>query len=165
MIGAPEQEQIYTALVERAKRERAFETTLSVDDLHTIFARQAELDTSEDLPVLLPDFKAEITPDGTFHLYAPYTIDVDKKSLIIEGSARNNEEGILTDEVGITVTPNTLRERVIQAFEGKSDLPNFVKLIIEDAFKNEITVPRLWIDNNRLGIVVKLSQEKTTNFQ
>jgi len=153
----PTQRQIYADIVERAKRERAFETTLSMDDLHTIFERQAKLDTSEDLPVLLPDFKAEITPDGAFHLYAPYTIDVDKKSLIIEGSARDNDEGILTDEVGITVTPDTIRGRVIEAFEGKSDLPNFVKLTIEDAFKGEVTIQRLWIDKNRLGIAVKLN--------
>lgn len=165
MTEASEQGQIYTTLVERAKRECVFETTLSMDDLHTIFDRQAKFDTSEDLPVLLPDFKAEITPDGTFHLYAPYTVDTDQKSLIIEGSARNNDEGILTDEVGITVTPNTLRRRVIEAFEGKSDLPNFVKLIIEDAFKGEVTVQRLCTDKNRLGIAIELSQQKTTDFR
>jgi hypothetical protein len=156
MTETPDQGQIYMEVVERAKRERVFSTTLSMNNVREIFSRQAKLDTSGDLPVLLPDFKAEITPGKTFHLYAPYTIDPDKKSLIIEGSARNNNQGTLTDETGITVIPDTLRARVIEAFEGKSDLPNFIKLIIEDAFQGEITVQKLWIDNDRLGITIGL---------
>jgi len=160
ITGTPNQEQMFTDLVERAKRERVFNIALSMDDIRKIFSRQAELDTSGDLPVLLPGFKAEITTDKAFHLYAPYVIDADKKSLIIEGTARNNDQGILTDENGITIMPDTLRDRVIGAFEGRSDLPNFIKLIIEDAFKNEITVQRLWIDNDHLAVAIKLSQKK-----
>jgi hypothetical protein len=146
----------YADLVERARREQTFSTTLSMSDIKYLFSRQAELDTSEDLPVLLPDFKAEIIPENTFHLYAPYTIDADKKSLIIEGTANNNNDGVLTDKVGITVLPDNLKDRVIAAFEGHSDLPNFVKLIIEDAFRGEIAIKRLSVEGISLGITVEL---------
>lgn len=154
MIENNEQEYLYADLVERVKREQSFSTILSIDNIYQIFLRQAIMDTSGDLPVLLPEFKIEITADNKFSLYAPYTIDADKKSLIVKGTAENNNEGILTDDIGITVLPDSQRKSVIDAFDGKSDLPNFVRLIIEDAFRG-VAVNKLWVTKEGLGVTLE----------
>lgn len=142
-------------LIERVRNEGRVEISLTAGDIHAIFAQQAENDRSDDLPVLLPGFKVEIN-QGILHLRAPYTIDEDKKPLTFVGTARNNDKGVLTDNTGVTVIPETLKGRVLEAFECKLlDLPHFVKLIIEDALGGEATVEKLFVDGDNLGVVLK----------
>lgn len=160
MTERPQSIPLYEQLIEKVEKLGRVETTLTPDEMHLIFARQAEADESGDLPVLLPGFYVVIKQDE-LHLHASYTIDEDKKALTFDGSAKNNEKGILSETTPIRVTPDTLRDRVVDAFDGTLDLPNFIKLITEDALKGGVTVGRLFIDGDKLGMVL----EKNTNAE
>lgn len=155
MAEIPQPVPLHTQLIERVRNEGRVETSLTAEDIHALFAQQAEVDESGDLPVLLPGFKVEII-QGILHLHAPYTIDQDKKPLTFDGTAENNEAGILADNTGVTVIPEALKGRVLEAFDCKLlDLPNFVKLIIEDALQGRATVEKLFIDGDNFGVVLE----------
>lgn len=158
MTEIPQSVPLHVQLIEKVRIQGRIEISLTAEDLRTIFARQAEADESGDLPILLPGFRAEINK-GIFHLHAPYTIDSDKKLLTFDGIAKNNKEGILTDDDGVVVSPDSLRERVLASFDGRLDLPHFVKLITEDALGREVTVEKLFIDNKNLGMVLEKSSK------
>jgi hypothetical protein len=150
----PQEIPICEKIIQQVKEKDEIQMSLNMKNIKEIFDRQAKLDESGDLPVLLPDFRAKIE-NGEFHLYAPYTVDEDKKFLIFEGKARNNEEGDLVESEKIKVEPESLRERTMEAFGGQLDTVNFTKLITEDAFQGNILVEKIFVDNDKLGMVFK----------
>lgn len=150
----PPQISLPDQLIERVKKQDQIEVSFNNEELRSIFSVQAESDESGDMPVLLPDFKIEIK-DGELSFYAPYTIDADRKSVIYRGKAKNNQDGELIESVPMTVEPDSLRKRTEDAFEGKLNLPNFIKLITEDALKGKVSVDRMYIDNKKLGMILK----------
>lgn len=141
-------------LIERVKKQDQVAVSFNNEELRSIFSAQAESDESGDMPVLLPDFKIEIT-DRELSFYAPYTIDADRKPVIYQGKAKNNQDGELVESTPMIVEPDSLRKRTEDAFEGKLNLPNFIKLITEDALKGEVLVEKIFIDGQKLGMVFK----------
>lgn len=141
-------------LREEVKKRGNLQVSLDNDGLRNIFSAQAEADESGDMPVLLPGFNMEIQ-DGELSFYAPYTIDEDKKFVSYSGKAVNDENGDLIDTVPMKVEPESLRKRTEEAFEGKLNLPNFIKLITEDALKGEVLVERIYINGDKLGMDLK----------
>lgn len=151
---SPQQIPLTDQLIERIKKQDQIEVSFNNEELHSIFSAQAESDESGDMPVLLPDFNVEIK-DGELSFYAPYTIDADRKPVTYQGKAKNNQDGELAESTPMTVEPDSLRKRTEDAFEGKLNLPNFIKLITEDALKGEALIEKMFIDGQKLGMVFK----------
>ncbi len=150
----PQQVSFCDKLIKQVETKGKIKTHFSMKDLHTIFNEQTKADNSGDLPVLLPGFEAQIRQNYLF-LYAPYTIDEDKKSVVYQGIAKNDENGNLVEVDPISVEPSSLRKRTLEAFEGQLNLPNFIKLITEDALKGEAIVEKMFIDGEKLAMVLK----------
>lgn len=150
----PSQIPFTDQLIERIKKQDQVQVSLNNEELHSIFSAQAESDESGDMPVLLSGFIFEIK-DGELSFCAPYTIDADKKLVIYQGKAKNNQDGELIESAPMTVEPDSLRKRTEDAFEGNLNLPNFIKLITEDALKGRASVEKMFIDGQKLGMVFK----------
>lgn len=159
-----EAKPIYVVLIEAVEETGTSEHSLTMEELHELFKRQAEVDDSDDNPILLSNFVAEVTPNG-LHLFTPYTVsDLDnpekRVGLAIEGVVGNNPQGVLSSEEYVDIYTDTdTRIRVLEAFgqEGESTLSVtvFLKLMLENALEGKVTIDNMRLDGDKLGVTVR----------
>ncbi|MFH1971100.1 MAG: hypothetical protein ABIJ05_01820 [Patescibacteria group bacterium] len=127
---------------------------LTEEDLYTLFQRQAENDDSGDIPILISSFFG-ITPLYlTFN--TEYTIsDLDNPlkriNLKLGGTVITDENWNLSDGPNMTIhADEKTTKRVLKSFGVKKELPvkTFLKSMLEDALKPDVTIKEMSISNN-----------------
>ncbi|HUV42722.1 MAG TPA: hypothetical protein VMY36_02330 [Patescibacteria group bacterium] len=170
MPERPELRPVHIALIEVVAEKSRGEYSLTMDELHELFKRQAEIDDSEDHPVLLSNFVAEVTQDGLY-LLTPYTVsDLDnpkeRVGLVIEGRVKNDSQGVLSSEESVVIhTDKDTRIRVLEAFGQESDgtLPVaiYLKSMIESALEYRVVIDEMCLYGDRLSVTMSQSASWT----
>jgi len=140
--------------------------SLTMEELHDLFKRQAEIDDSGDKPELLSNSVFEVIPQG-LHVFTPYTVSnpdntQGKVGLVIEGIIKNDNKGFLSDEAeAVIYTDTDTKLRVFEAFgvEGSLPMKVYLKSMIEDALRGKVNIKNMSLEKNNLVLEIEKSKQ------